>query len=391
MLIHWIWYAQLSQLSLTQKLELLQRFSDPEDIYYADVIDEEYKNLSQSEKILAECEDKDIKILTIADELYPKRLRNIYDPPIVLYFKGTLPDWDAQPVIGVVGTRKATPYGLHTAEQFGKQIAACGGLVISGAASGIDTMAMQGALSQGRMTVGVLGCGADVVYPRENRPLFFRVCECGCLLTEYPPRTSAAGWHFPRRNRIISGIANGLLVVEAPQRSGALNSASHAWEQGKEVFAVPGNIGVAACAGSNSLLQDRAIAALSGWDVVKEYQPLYPETVQKQMVIQTEETTLQTVAQQPLYPTSGDDLPMRCDKKSIDNKKESTYSVVNNKLPALSDTERAVLTSIPGQPTSADAIIAQLQLPASTVRSVLTRLALKGLIRNHRGGRISLK
>ena len=391
MLIYWIWYAQLTQLSPAQKLALLRRFSDPEDIYFSDEIEEEQKDLTQSRQIAAECQEKGIKLLTFGEEAYPKRLRNIFDPPMVLYFKGTLPDWDAQPVIGVVGTRKATPYGLSTAEQFGKQIAACGGLVISGAASGIDTMAMQGALSQGKPTVGVLGCGADVVYPRENRGLFAQTCECGCLLTEYPPRTSANGWHFPRRNRIISGIANGLLVVEAPEKSGALNSAHHAWEQGRDVFAVPGNVGVAACAGSNALLQDRAKTALSGWDVVKEYQFLYPGTVRKQGVISNPETQWNRVAQERGCPAQTVAADPVSDKKSIDNKVKSTYSVVNNKLPALSEPEQAVLACISGEPVAADEVIAAADLPAGTVRAILTRLTLKGLVSNHPGGRISLK
>ena len=274
MLIYWVWFAQLYGIALPQKLALLQRFHDPEEIYHLqgnlsdvpeDVLEAlENKDLTEAKNILAECAHKGIGILTIRDEAYPERLKNTYDPPLLLYVKGTVPQWDTIPVIGIVGTRKASPYGLHTAKRFGGQIAACGALVVSGAAEGVDALSMEGALDAGYPVVGVLGCGVDVVYPRSNRKLFERIIENGCLISEYPPKTAGLAWHFPQRNRIISGMSNGLLVVEAPQSSGALISAKYALEQGRDVYVVPGNIDVDSCAGSNALLQDRAVAALTG-------------------------------------------------------------------------------------------------------------------------------
>ena len=294
MLIYWIWFAQLGGISLVQKLELLQHFHDPEEIYHlqgniSEVPEKimealEDKDLSQAERILIDCDQKGIGILTIRDEYYPEKLRNTYDPPLVLYVKGTVPEWNTIPVIGIVGTRKASSYGLQTAWRFGGQIASSGALVVSGGAAGIDGQAMEGALYAGFSTVGVLGCGVDVVYPASNRNLFKRTAEVGCLISEYPPKTPGNWWHFPQRNRIISGMSDGLLVVEAPEKSGALITAKLAMDQGRDVYVVPGNVGVEACIGSNALLQDGGIAALSGWDVVKEYEALYPGKVSKNQI-----------------------------------------------------------------------------------------------------------
>lgn len=381
MLVHWIWYAELKGLSLHEKQNLLQHFRDPEEIYYSDVIqDQAQKDLTQAQKILRQCADKGIGILPFLDEAYPEKLRNTYDAPMVLYFKGVLPDWESIPVIGIVGTRKATPYGVNTARRFGRQIAACGALVVSGGAFGIDTMAMQGALEVGCPVVGVLGCGVDVVYPKSNGQFFAQVVEKGCLLSEYPPQTQPAPWQFPARNRIISGMSNGILVIEAPEKSGALNTAHHAMDQGRDVFVVPGNVDVPSCAGSNALLQEQAMTALSGWDVVKEYEAFYPGKVQKK--------DPPAVAQEIPIPGKTDEQKQKADKKSIDKEENTTYSVVNNPLPALSEAEQAVLALIDREGSLMDEVIAQADLPAGTVKSILTKLTLKKLIVNRPGGRV---
>ena len=169
MLQHWIWFAQCEVVSARTKYVLLQHFQDPEDIFHADeaafvqipgitekaVASLMEKDLTQAQGIIDACAAKKIRIMTYADEAYPVRLRNIYDPPMVLYYKGVMPDWEERPVIGVVGTRKASPYGMNTAKSFGGQIAACGAIVISGCATGIDTMAMEGAMETENPVVGV--------------------------------------------------------------------------------------------------------------------------------------------------------------------------------------------------------------------------------------------
>lgn len=405
MLIYWVWYAGLNGISLAQKLALLQHFRDPEELFHTRVeglrripgITEaalealKNKNLSEAEAILKCCAEKGIGILPLGDEHYPNRLRNTYDPPLVLYFMGTLPDWEAIPVIGVVGTRKATAYGMNTALRFGRQIAQCGALVVSGGASGIDTMAMQGALDADKPVVGVLGCGVDVVYPKTNKQLFSQVIRSGCLISEYPPKTQPKPWHFPERNRIISGISNGLLVVEAPEKSGALITAKRALEQGRDVFAVPGNIDVPACAGSNGLLQDRAMAALSGWDVVKEYDLLYPGQISRRERAATAWETELKVAESQAVPEKTVKRNGKIDKISIDNGEKSTYSVLDKQTLDLSEAEQTVLSAIPQKPAAADEVIARVQLPAGTVKAILTKLTLKRLVINHPGGHISRK
>lgn len=401
----------LSGLNPRMRQILLARFSDPEELYHArrDALEDlegitkealealENKDLSESQKIVNDCRRKNIGILAIGDEAYPRSLKNIEDPPVVLYYRGHLPDFEEVPVISVVGTRKATVYGMNTARQISRQIAACGALVVSGGASGIDSMAMQGAMEAGKPTVGVLGCGVDVVYPVKNRRLFEKTVEQGCLLSEYPPGSPPLGWHFPLRNRIISGLANGILVVEAPIKSGALITSREALEQGRDVFVIPGNIDVPACQGSNALLQDGAAAVFSGWDIVREYEALYSEKVQKCVpVISLIEEAEQIREAEPALKVAqntviAQELSRRTDKKDIDNGSQSHYSGINEPVPELTGEERQILDKLQLQPRSVDDVIAELDMPASKVLGVMTMLALKGVVINHPGKRISLK
>ena len=404
MLLYWIWFAQMSKVSAHMKQVLLQHFRDPEDIYYADEaafmqipgLTEDSiaalmeKDLTQARKIVESCEEKGIQVLTYGDRQYPNRLRNIYDPPMVLYFTGILPQWESMPLIGVVGTRKATVYGMTTARRFGSQICACGAMVVSGGATGIDSMAMEGALDAGGPVVCVLGCGVDVVYPAGNKQLFSKVTANGCLISEYPPGVKAISWHFPQRNRIITGMCNGLLVVEAPERSGALNSARHAMEQGRDVFAVPGNVDVETCSGSNALLEE-AIPALSGWHVVRQYEAQYPGKVSRRELPVVAESTQPLVAQQQEHPGKVVSKKEVADKKSIDKQEKSTYSVVNNRVSALTEQEQLVFAQIGAESVTVDELIGRTELPPATVKSILTRLTIKGVVRNLPGGRIAVK
>ena len=401
MTVYWIWLAELKGIGLRNKRQLLEFFRDPEEIFLAksDTLPPEIakaledKDLSAARAIEKTCARQNIGILTYADEAYPEMLRTLEDPPLVLYYQGKLPDWQAQPLIGVVGTRKASPYGLHTARLLSAQIAACGGMVVSGAAAGVDAASMEGALETGKAVVGVLGGGVDVVYPAKNRELYRKTRENGCLLSEYPPGSSPFGGNFLQRNRIISGISDGVLVVEAPARSGALSTANHAFSQGRDLFAVPGNLGVASCEGSNGLLQEGAYAVLSGWDVVKHYETIYPEAVKHRSIELQErrETPITKVAQPAEIPEMNREKKETPAKIAIDNKEESTYSVINKRPTALSDQESAILDLVGTQPELPDSIMDRSDLPSGTVQSILTRLAIKGLVQQHPDGRISRK
>ncbi len=402
MLVHWIWYAMLPQLTLRQKQALLEYFSDPEEIFHTERLDTlplkvadalEDRDLTNAYRVIKECSEKHISILTQKDAAYPSRLKNIADPPLVLYYRGVLPDFEGQPVIAVVGTRKASAYGMNNARKMSAQIAACGGLVVSGGAYGIDTMALQGALDEGQQTVAVLGCGVDVVYPRSNRLLFEKIAENGCLLSEYLPGTEPKPWQFPERNRILSGLSDGVLVVEAPEKSGALITARNAYEQGRDVFAVPGNIDVATYMGSNALLQDCAGAVISGWDVLKGYESQYPDVVKKRQArMQSEHPREQVssqfnVAQDRQIPAPA----IHTDKKDIDNRKPSAYIDLEKALSALDPEEQKIYSCLESVPRPVDAVIAQVGLPAGKVLSALTRLALKGVVLNHPGRLVSAK
>lgn len=403
MLLHWIWFAQVKNVSLLQKYRLLEQLGDLETIYHTrrenpDIPDNirqalQETSLQEAETILRRCMDKNIGILPVADEKYPEKLRNTPDAPIVLYYKGILPDWDAAPFIGVVGTRKASAYGLQVAHQMGSQIASCGGMIISGGASGADTAAMQGSLNAGVPVVGVLGSGVDVVYPRGNRRLFEAVTEGGCLISEYPPGDAPLAWHFPARNRIISGISSGVLVVEAPKISGALITARYALEQGRDVFVVPGNINNPACEGSNLLLQEGAMPVFSGWDVLSGYEFLYPDKLKKQQTVPlyAEERPSLKVAETVVTPAQKSKDREPVGKNPIDNWQISTYSVVENAHSALTDDEQAVLAQLTYQPIEPAELIAKLDLSTGKVLSALTMLTVKGLACKYPGGRFGLK
>ena len=419
MLLHWIWLAHRPGIGDRMKVRQLQHFRDPEDIYYA--AGESYrhvegmtaeaaeslkdKDLSAAESVLGACRREGLHILTFQDAAYPSKLKNIADPPILLYYKGQLPDLEGLPVIGVVGTRKASAYGMQTAKRMGYQIARCGGVVVSGMACGIDGMAMSGALTAGETTLGVLGCGADMVYPPSNRALFRDVEQYGCIVSEFAPGTQPAKWTFPKRNRIISGLSDGVLVVEAPEGSGALITANHALEQGRDVFVVPGNIDQPGFVGSHRLLRDGATLVSSGWDILSEYEALYPHRIRRdqtpsQQTVYPEEMekalsepkkTTAKVAQNPSVPGKSKALKKILEKKSIDNCPTEAYSDVNAVLPKLSADEQSIVKLLSSGERLVDDVIAETGLTTGKILALLTMLELKGLVRRLPGKRIGLK
>ncbi len=424
MLLHWIWLAHRPGVSDWMKVGLMRHFQDPEDVYYADGEAYDYveglskeareglrdKNLSRAEKILAQCGEEKLHLLTIRDGAYPARLKNIADPPILLYYKGRLPDLDGCPTIGVVGTRRASAYGMTAAKRMGYQIGKCGGIVVSGMAFGIDGLAMAGALSAGQPVVGVLGCGADIVYPASNRALFQDVEGHGCILSEFPPGTPPMKHNFPKRNRIISGLSCGVLVVEAPEKSGALITAHQAAEQGREVFVVPGNIDVPSFVGSNRLLREGAIAVSSGWDILSEYAGQFPDKIHKDETPSSQtayadevlrpsgegEEPLAKVAQKPDFPKGMPGVNKELNKKSIDKEPHAAYidfhKQINQaaKKPKLSRDEERIVEALAQGQRLVDDVIAETGMTTGKMLSVLTMLELKGVIKRLPGKRISL-
>ena len=290
----WIWLAQACGQGSRTAIHLLCAMGSPEKIYKADrkalakqLGEKEFsllnrlsdKDLSDASSILRRCQDAGVQILTPDDPQYPRTLYQLRDAPLVLYCVGKLPDFESSCCCAVVGTRTMSDYGKRMAYDVGRGIGAGGAVLVSGLALGVDGMSMAGALSAGGVTVGVLGCGIDIVYPPEHKQLMQRVLQDGAVITEYPPGTPPNGYHFPKRNRIISGLCQAVTVVEGDLKSGSLITARHALYQGKDLYAVPGMIGDAGAAGPNSLIKNGARAITSAADILKNYEFLYPHSI----------------------------------------------------------------------------------------------------------------
>ncbi len=247
------------------------------------------KNLEESHRIQRYCRQNGIGLLFWQDEAYPRPLKNLIDPPMLLYYMGQLPDFNSRLCISVVGTRTMSEYGKRMAYKIGYELAAVGTVVVSGMALGVDSVAAAGALAAKGCTVAILGCGIDVVYPVAHKALRDEILPNGAVMTEYPPATRPLGHHFPQRNRIISGLSQGTVVVEAGESSGALITARTAISQGRDVFAVPGNVGDAQTSGTNRLIFDGAGVVLKPRDILDSYSFLYRDALRMDRLLTAEE------------------------------------------------------------------------------------------------------
>jgi len=232
------------------------------------------------ERELDQCSQKGIHLISVLDPDYPKRLASIYDPPLVLYVKGTLVPED-EAATAIVGTRHPTLYGRRIACRFARELAARGATIVSGMARGIDSESHQGALQAEGRTIAVLGSGLDVIYPKENAALFERITEHGAVVSEFPLGMKPLAFNFPLRNRIISGLSMGVLVVEASERSGSLITAACALDEGREVYAVPGLIDSVTSCGTNQLIQKGAKLILSPDDILEDLAPQIRSSVRE--------------------------------------------------------------------------------------------------------------
>lgn len=370
MLKYWLWLSERRGVSNQTRLALLEHFGTPENVYYADpgevLLTEGItkgeaaalleKDISGADQILADCQRLNLRLLTLHDADYPTRLRSIFDPPCLLYIKGQLPNLDEEAAIAVVGTRRASPYGVKCAEQLAYGLADAGALIVTGLARGIDATAAQGALRAGGAVVGVLGCGIDVVYPKGSEWLYDDVSAAGCLVSEYPPGTEPLPGHFPIRNRIMSGISVATLVIEAPLRSGALITAGMALDQGRDVFAVPGPIDAENSRGCNRLIRDGAGVAAEPWDLLREYEPLFSGKLR----------TINRPAPEPLGETVKNPQPPA--EPAL-----PTLSLTREGV-GLTDDQIVVLRTLTDEPMLIDDLIEQTEFPARRVLSALTML-----------------
>jgi DNA processing protein len=296
------------------------------------------------DKELAAAEEKGVRIVSLVDPEYPPLLREIEDPPLVLYVRGRI-DIDPARSIAVVGTRRSTRYASLVASKLASQLALKGITVVSGLATGTDAAAHQGALDVAGRTVAVMGCGVDRVYPARNQAIYDEIVETGSVISEYPLGTRPAKWTFPQRNRIISGLSRGVVVVQAPERSGALITARLALEQGRDVFAVPGNITNRTSEGTNRLIRDGAKLVMSVNDILDEY----PDLLRLKAVAVEEE-------------------PER-------------------DAPSLGEVEQRVLDLVGLEPIHVDDIMGRADLSPTEASHILLLLQLEGLIEEVEGGR----
>lgn len=384
MLKYWIWLAELPELTNQARLALLRHFGTPENAFYADageiLLTEgitraqaealDRKSLAAAERILENCRRLGLRILTFQDAEYPNRLRNIYDPPFLLYVRGCLPPVDEEAVIAVVGTRRCTPYGETCGEKLGYGLAKGGAVVVSGLARGVDAAAARGALRAGGVPIGVVGGGVDVVYPPEHRYLYEDVAAAGALLSEYPPGSEPDKLHFPVRNRIMSGLAVAAVVVEAPLRSGALITANTALEQGRDLFAVPGPIDAPASAGCNRILRDGGMIVTEARDVLSQYAGRFPDKLR-----------LEEAREEPV--TLG--YQARRERAEAPKAAPPSLSVSGS---GLTDDQLALLRALSDtEPRLADDLIEETGIPARRVLSALTLLELDGHVTQHTGKR----
>lgn len=344
---YWIGFNVVRGIGPTRLRALLDYFGDLESAWHASEMALRSAGLDRRslesllaarssldlDTVLAQIEDEGAHILTWESAAYPRLLLEINAPPPVLYVKGALTEADAW-AVGVVGTRRASVYGREVARRLSGSLARNGITIVSGMARGIDAEAHRAALSNGGRTIAVLGCGVDLVYPPEHRKLAREIEKNGALVSDYPLGTKPEGRNFPPRNRIISGLSLGVLVVEAGRRSGALITADYAAEQGRDVFAIPGSIMTKGSVGTNTLIQDGAKLVLTPEDMLEELNlTMVAEQVEAQQLLPTNET------------------------------------------------EAALLDKLSTEPVHVDDLQRQMAMPISQVTSTLAMMELKGLVR----------
>jgi DNA processing protein len=300
--LHWLALRLVPGLGTVGSLKLLEKLKSPQAIFRASASELEGAGMSpaQARNISSGCSFEDAvdqqnrllaagaQLISIQDQRYPRRLREIFDPPIVLMAIGKL-ELMPTPSIGVVGTRSPTPYGMAAAERLSADLARAGLTIVSGMARGIDTCAHQAALKENADTIAVLGCGVDVVYPSNNRKLYDDIAKRGLILSEFPMGAPAFPQNFPIRNRIVSGLSIGVLIVEGAQHSGSAITAKLAMDQGREVFAVPGNVTSKMSWGPNLLIKEGGAKLVQEWsDVTNEL----PTPIRRELVSKAQQKML---------------------------------------------------------------------------------------------------
>lgn len=375
-LLYLIWLHLKEKVLLKHALRLLSYFGSAEAIYHADesmyrkcgitnentLLDLTNKNLKPAEREIKKASKLGITIIGIGTELYPTILNELPDPPLVLYVQGDVSVLHQRNAFCIVGTRKCTAYGMSAALGVSEQLARCGMVIVSGVALGIDSGAHRGAIRGQGKTIGIMGCGLDVPYPYGNEQLKNDIIKNGALISEFPLGTQPLPSNFPIRNRLLSGFSLGVAVMEAGERSGSLITAKYAAEQGRDVFALPGNISNPMSAGTNRLIQDGA-ALLSGADaILAEYLIRFPAFFNIQEMVQEDEK---------------EDLISKTDGENL-----MTFSP--------NDKEKKLLKVLNRKPMHINEIVRLSEMTVSEVMTIITMLHIKGKIKSHPGEQYSL-
>ena len=372
--VYWLWLASMTEASLNSKAALIEAYgtaenaflAEPGEFFHVDGISQrdaelfEQRDLSAADRIPELCRKENIRILTMDDPEYPQRLKNIYAPPYVLYVKGNLPEIDKEPIVAIVGTRRATAYGKRMSRDIGYQYARCGGIVASGLTGGIEECAAEAVLAAGGKVIGYLG----TAIPMAAGELAEKVAEKGALISEYAPETPTQRIFFRHRNRIGAGISAGVCAVEAPLKSGTVLFVSEALEQGKEIFAVPGNADSEASAGIHRFIREGATLVTSGSQIAEELLPMFPDRLN------------------PFH-----DETYRSDKakKVIDKENSDCYIDKSDvSLEGLTDVQKKIVIAVANGSCTVDSIIQETGIATPILLSQLTILEIKKKIRKDR-------
>lgn len=375
---YWLWLASETSVSANSKISLLAHYGDPERAYAApqgefskidgitagDAEKLEKRNLSMTDDILEQCEMNNISMLTLNDAAYPAKLKNISAPPVVLFVRGTLPDVDSNASLAVIGTRNASVYGIKIAGRMGAEIVSSGALLVNGLSGSIENAAASAALRAGGTCITVLGT------PHSPDPFGIEadIEAHGAVISEYPPGVRAMRSFFRDRNRITSGLCDGVIAVEAPMKSGTLLFTEEATNQGREIFAVPGNADSENSRGTNWLIQQGAKLVTCAWDALTEFEALYPGRLKE--------------GQKTLDEPAAEPLPVKqLEEKVIDKKENTAYIDWQEQLKALNPDQLKIIAAIEKSASHVDDIVAETGLSVAKVLGQLTVLEIKGYIR----------
>ncbi len=409
-LLRWIWLSNAAYTAPSGANTLLKFFGGARGVWEADedqlaqvglrspalaarLAD---KDLDRAGRILEYCRSNGVGIVTPEDFFYPEGLRRLSNRPVALYHLGGFADLEQEACVGIVGTRRPSDYAVRCAKRLSLDLARAGAVIVSGLAAGVDACAHKAALYAGAFTVGVLGCGIDVVYPKENAELFDGVAKNGLIVTEFPPSTPPAGSNFPMRNRVIAALSDAVVAVEGSERSGALITAEHALRQGKKLFAVPGSVFFEGCAGTNALLRLGASPCLGAGDVIEALADAYPALRPERKRAPEPEKggegkkpkkkkSFSTIGEAPREDAAippAFEVPAKPEKEPEKEPESEVPSIA-----VLNAEQLKLYTRLGGEPVTPDQLAEGSEV--KTVLKTLTALELKGFVKRLPGGRFA--